>query len=170
MKLDLGCGENRRPGFLGVDIAPGPEVDIVLDLEKFPWMQFADDSIEEVCSSHYVEHVPDLIAFMDEVWRVCKDGALVTIVAPYYSSIRATQDPTHKNFISENTWLYFSRTWRDGAKMGHYPIKSNFSVVKTIYFYSKGWKEKPEEEREFARQHFVNVVDNLYTELVVIKQ
>lgn len=169
MKLDLGCGENKREGFVGVDIVPGAQVDIVLDLEKYPWEQFPDSSVDEICSSHYVEHVGDLVAFMDEVWRIAKPGALITWVAPYYSSMRAMQDPTHKNFISENTWNYFSRDWRVESKMGHYPIQSNFEVRKNVFFYEPPWDAKSPEEQAFARKHYLNVVQNIYTELVVIK-
>jgi len=36
----------------------------------------------------------------------------VTFVCPYYSSIRAWQDPTHKRAISEATFLYFDKDWK----------------------------------------------------------
>ena len=33
--LDLGCGIRKRPGAVGVDIVPNPNVDIIHDLNKF---------------------------------------------------------------------------------------------------------------------------------------
>ena len=46
IKLDLGCGNNRQQGFIGVDIAKLPNVDQVVDLEKFPW-PWKDESVED---------------------------------------------------------------------------------------------------------------------------
>lgn len=170
MKLDLACGQNRREGFKGVDIAPGPGVDFVVDLEQFPWTQFKDNSIEEIYCSHYIEHVPDLIKFMDEVWRICENGAKVTFLAPYYTSIRAWQDPTHKRAISEATWMYFNKEWRTANKLDHYPITSNFAGQNMVVFFNPPWDKKTEEARIFAQQHYWNVISDIVVELRAIKE
>jgi hypothetical protein len=62
VKLDIACGQAKKEGFIGVDIARLPGVDIVHDLEQFPW-PFDDNSIEEARCSHYVEHTKDLLNF-----------------------------------------------------------------------------------------------------------
>lgn len=169
MKLDIACGQNKREGFKGVDIAPSPAVDFVVDLEKFPWKEFESGSVEEAHISHYAEHTPDLMKFMDEVWRVCEDGAKVTIIAPYYTSIRAWQDPTHKRAISEATFLYFNKAWREANKLTHYPIKSNFDIAQMVVFFNPPWDKKSEEARLFAQQHYWNVVSDMLIELKALK-
>lgn len=169
MKLDLACGQNKQQGFKGVDIAPGPGVDFVVDLEKFPWKEFEDGSVEEIYCSHYVEHVPDLMKFMNEVWRICEDNAKVVFVAPYYTSIRAWQDPTHKRAISEATWPYFNEDWRKANKLDHYPIKSNFEIKNMVVFFNPPWDKKTEEARIFAQQHYWNVISDMIIELKAIK-
>ena len=169
MKLDIACGQNKRPGFKGVDIAPGPGVDFVWDLEKYPWEPFKDDSIEEVYVSHYAEHTKDLIKFMDEIWRICIPDAKVTIIGPYYTSIRAWQDPTHTRVLSEATWLYFNKDWRVANKLDHYPIKSNFEIKNIMVFFNPPWDKKSEEARQFAAQHYWNVISDILVELRVIK-
>lgn len=169
MKLDLACGQNKREGFKGVDIAPGPGVDFVVDLEKYPWSQFEDDSIEEIYASHYVEHVSDLFKFMDEVWRICIDGAKVTFLFPYYTSIRAWQDPTHKRALSEATWMYFNREWRTMNKLDHYPVKCHLETTNAIVFFNPPWDKKSEEARQFAQQHYFNVISDMVVELKVVK-
>lgn len=169
MKLDLACGQNKQPGFKGVDIAKGHGVDFVVDLEKFPWEPFEDGSIEEIYCSHYVEHTPDLIKFMNEIWRICEDNAKVVFVVPYYTSIRAWQDPTHKRVISEATWMYFNADWRKANKLDHYPIKSNFTVVNMMVFFNPPWDKKSEEARIFAQQHYWNVISDIVVELRAIK-
>lgn len=169
MKLDLACGQNKQPGFKGVDIARGPGVDFVVDLEKFPWKEFEDGSIEEIYCSHYIEHTPDLIKFMDEVWRICENDAKITFVAPYYTSIRAWQDPTHKRVISEATWMYFNKDWRAMNKLEHYQIKSNFAVTNMVVFFNPPWDKKTEEARQFAQQHYWNVISDMVVELKALK-
>jgi len=169
MKLDIACGQNKQSGFKGVDIAPGPGVDFVWDLEKYPWEPFKDDSVEEVYVSHYAEHTKDLMKFMDEIWRICIPDAKVTIIGPYYTSIRAWQDPTHTRALSEATWIYFNKDWRVANKLDHYPIKSNFEIKNIMVFFNPPWDKKSEEARQFAAQHYWNVISDILVELRVIK-
>lgn len=169
MKLDIGCGQRKQPGFKGADIVSSPEVDFVVDLEKFPWEPFKDNSVEEVYCSHYIEHTPDLMKFMDEVWRICANDAKVTLIAPYYSSARAWQDPTHRRAISEASFLYYDKDWRVTNKLDHYPIKSNFKMEKIVVFFNPPWDKKTEEARQFAQQHYWNVISDILVEMRAIK-
>lgn len=54
--------------------------------------------------SHVIEHVANLVGLMEEVYRVCKSGAVVEIVVPYYTSRGAFRDPTHVRYITEDTF------------------------------------------------------------------
>ncbi len=168
MKLDIACGQNKQKGFTGIDIAPGDGVDIVHDLETYPW-PFEDNSVEEVHVSHYAEHTKDLMKFMDEVWRICEDGAKISIVGPYYTSIRCWQDPTHTRALSEATWLYFQKGWREMNKLDHYPIQSDFEVANMLLYFNEPWNQKSEEARAFAAKHYFNVVSDILVELKVKK-
>lgn len=55
-KIDLACGDNKREGFFGIDIADIDSVDFVWDLNKYPW-PIESNSVEELNCSHYIEHV-----------------------------------------------------------------------------------------------------------------
>lgn len=169
MKLDLACGQRKQKGFMGVDKISGPDVDFVWDLEKFPWEPFKDNSVEEIYCAHYMEHTTNLIKFMDEIWRICQDGAKVTIVSPYYTSIRAWQDPTHTRVISENTFLYFDQEWRIKNQVDHYLGKSNFKISNILLAFEQPWDKKSEEARQFAKNHYWNAVADIYVELKAIK-
>lgn len=57
IKLDLGCGQNPKEGFDGVDLW-APDAKHKVDLFKFPW-PFASDSVDEVHCSHFIEHIPN---------------------------------------------------------------------------------------------------------------
>lgn len=110
IRLDIGCGENKQTGFVGMDIRKMPGVDIVQNLEKFPW-SLPDECVTVAIASHVVEHINPaggtFINFLNEVWRILKPDAEFMISAPYAGSPGYWQDPTHCNPCSEVTWEYF---------------------------------------------------------------
>jgi acetyltransferase-like isoleucine patch superfamily enzyme/SAM-dependent methyltransferase len=106
IRVDLGCGTRKAPGFIGVDIFPAPGVDIVADLSTaFP---FEDNSVDELRAYDFIEHLPDRLRTMNEIWRVCKDGALVDLFVPSTDGRGAFQDPTHVSFWNVNSFKYFT--------------------------------------------------------------
>lgn len=162
LKLDLGCGQNKREGFTGVDSVAGAGVDVVHDLMKFPW-PFKSDSVEEVFSSHFLEHVPGLlrIPFMDELYRVMKVGAKAIIITPFGWSSRAVQDPTHQwPPIVEASFLYFNKGWREQNKLTHYLGKCDFDF-NINYIADPETASKNEESRNFYIKHYVNAISDL---------
>ena len=168
LKLDLACGQRKEEGYHGVDIAPGEAVDTVMDLEKFPW-KIKANSAEDIVCSHYVEHTKDLIKFMDECYRILKPGGKMKVVAPYYNSIRAWQDPTHTRAISDATFLYFNKGWREANKLEHYKIKSDFDFTYG-YDINPTWMNRSEEARNFAIIHYTNVVNDIHVVLTKRKK
>jgi hypothetical protein len=159
VKLDIGCGQNKAEGFTGIDWKAGPGVDIVHDLTTFPW-PLDNNSVSEARCIHYVEHTPDLISFMNELYRILAPSATCTIMAPYYSSIRAWQDPTHVRAISEASFLYFNRQWRIQNKLDHYPITCDFDFSYG-YALTPLWATRSEEARNFAITHYINVISDI---------
>lgn len=138
LRLDLGCGQNPREGFDGVDVAGTPKH--LWDLTRYPW-PFDDGSVEELHSSHFVEHLPadvvkggprdgqdHLFAFFDECYRVLVPGGKMTVVVPNARSNRAFQDPTHRRFIVAETFLYLAKEFREANKLDHYRVTCDFAV------------------------------------------
>ena len=76
VRIDLGCGNAKRDGYLGLDYVEGDQVDHVLDLthDRYP---FEDDSVDAVFSAHFLEHIDEPNHVFGEIGRVCKDGALI---------------------------------------------------------------------------------------------
>lgn len=115
MKLDLGCGPNKKEGFTGVDSLPfDGKVDVVLDLGKDAW-PWADESVEEFHSSHFLEHLDakERIHFWNELYRVLKPGAGGQLITPHWAAARAYGDPTHQwPPITEWHFLYLNKDWR----------------------------------------------------------
>lgn len=159
VRYNLACGNNKQDGFIGIDQVKTLATDIVMDLETFPWA-IESDSTDELYCSHYVEHTRDLILFMDECHRILKTGCKMMIIAPYYSSMRACQDPTHKRSICEVTFMYFNKGWRVQNGLDHYDIKSDFDFTYGYSFYPE-WLSKHEEARNYAILHYWNVVSDI---------
>jgi predicted SAM-dependent methyltransferase len=163
LRLNLGCGKQRIDGFVGVDCVKTDAVDIVHDLETYPY-PFDNDSVDEIVISHFVEHVHDLMSFFNELYRILKPGAKCTVVSPYYTSIRAVQDPTHVRGICETTFIYYNREWRVNNGLDHYPITADFDFTYGYAFYPE-WVNRSEEARLFAIQHYWNVVMDIHVVL-----
>jgi len=159
IKLNIACGQIKMEGFVGIDKTKTDTTDIVHDLEIRPW-PLEDNSIDEIYCSHYVEHVHDLISFVDEMYRIMKKGSKATIIAPYYANMRAVQDPTHVRSICEASFLYYNKQWRDTNKLDHYGIKSDFNFSYG-YMLTPDWAVRSQEARDFAIRHYNNVVSDI---------
>lgn len=106
--LDVGCGESTRPNFTRMDKRPLEGIDIVHDLEVFPY-PLEDEVCLTIVASHIIEHIKPwlFIDVMDELWRVAKIDAQLAISMPYGYSDGFLQDPTHCNMCNHATWEYF---------------------------------------------------------------
>jgi len=92
--LNLGSGKRKILEALNVDISLKCAPDLVYDLRVFPW-PFADDSFTRVYCYDILEHLPDTIGTMEELHRVSRNGAVLTITTPHFTSSNAFTDPTH---------------------------------------------------------------------------
>lgn len=114
VKLDFGCGPNKKEGFLGCDRIAFEGVDYVIDLGKERW-PFEDNSVAEGHTSHFVEHLTatERIHFCNELYRVLVPGGKCQVVIPSWSSCRAYGDPTHQwPPVSEFWFYYLDKGWR----------------------------------------------------------
>jgi len=106
--LDIGCGENKQPNFVGMDKRKVKGVDVVHNLEDLPY-PFEDDICLTIIGSHIWEHLKPwlTIDIMNELWRIMKVGGQLAFSLPYGWSYGFIQDPTHCNPTNEATWQYF---------------------------------------------------------------
>jgi SAM-dependent methyltransferase len=132
LKLDLGCGSNKRQDngpWIGVDGIAFPGVDVVCNLVEIdyittndnpprrkPW-PWPDNSVAEAHSSHFLEHLDswERVHFFNELYRILIPGGKCQIIVPHWASCRAYGDPSHKwPPVSEFAFMYLSREWRLG--------------------------------------------------------
>jgi SAM-dependent methyltransferase len=120
MRLNLGCGGRVLDNWVNVDTHPLPNVDVVHDLDLFPW-PWPDDSVNQVVASHVFEHVRFPVEFVLECWRVLRPGGLLTIQCPHWTSENAFTDPTHVRFVTDRTFDY----WCEGEDLNG-PLGAQF--------------------------------------------
>lgn len=104
--LDVGCGWNKTPGAIGIDVNPKAHADVIHDLGSFPY-PFTDDEFDDVICRHVAEHVPDVMAFVAELHRITRPGGRILIVTPHYSNPDWATDPTHRNHFNSYSFNCF---------------------------------------------------------------
>lgn len=171
IRYDLGCGMHPAPGFQGVDayaIMGGDQPNIAADLfTDGGWSFASDNSVDVFFASHFVEHVADWNHFFTQAYRKLRGGGYFVITTPYYLSVRATQDPDHKQMISRERYYYLMKAWRAANDLEHYQASVDFEICA---FYPV-WNEKfahlinsestNAELAEYHLRHTPNAVDDL---------
>jgi SAM-dependent methyltransferase len=121
LKLNVGCGRNILEGWVNLDSYAQAGVDIVADLEQCATspIALANDSVDEFLLSHVLEHIRQPLPLMQELWRIAKPGAKMTIRVPYGSSDDASEDPTHVRHHYLSSFGYFSQPFYWRADYGY---------------------------------------------------
>ncbi len=104
--LDIGCGANKMKGAIGIDRVSLPHVDIVHDLNSFPY-PFEQNTFDEIYATHIIERLDSITRTMEELHRIAKPNAKVTIITPHYSDFSSWNDPTHKWHLTTYSFRYF---------------------------------------------------------------
>lgn len=132
--LDVGCGINKYPGAIGLDNNPRTAADIIHDLGQPPY-PFPENEFDLVISRHVVEHVPDVMAFMKELYRITKPGGRIKIITPHYTNPDWATDPTHKNHFNSYSFNIFTE-----RKLFDFYTDVKFRPVKIYVSLLKLWK------------------------------
>ena len=104
--LDVGCGQNKVGGAIGIDSNPRSHADVIHDLGVFPY-PFENDRFDEVVCRHVIEHVPDVIGLITELHRITRAGGRLKIVTPHYTNPDWPTDPTHRNHFNSYSFTCF---------------------------------------------------------------
>ena len=105
--VERGCGPSKHPDAIGIDAFPLPGVDIVTDLEKgLPFIP--NDSIDELISVHFLEHIINLEFLITEIHRILKPNGIHKVTVPHFSNPHYYSDLTHKKFFGLYTFDYYA--------------------------------------------------------------
>jgi SAM-dependent methyltransferase len=178
--LDIGCGTNKIPGAIGMDINPRTAADVIHDLDDLPY-PFEDSEFDEVVGRHVIEHVRDPLAVMSELHRITRAGGVVKIVVPHWTNPDWATDLTHRNHLNS----YSFRNLTDERAVFPFYTTVRFRQRAACVTVLKIWKLMGFEffinlDRRFPRlrffrqiwEHYLNAVargKEIHFELEVVK-
>ena len=183
VKVDLGCGTRKASGFIGVDRYCLRGVDVIADMNgRLP---FRDDSVDLLFASHSLEHVEKLLPTIREVYRICKHGSQVCVLAPYYQQGLNFANPYHHCSFNEHTprfWTDHPRTPVDPEEYAH-PHASGWGLSRTDnpepgidlrlirmeFFYFPRYVGLPAKQLRQLRHERMDVCDQIMYHLIVWK-
>lgn len=169
MNLNLGCGKKRIAGFIGLDKIKTEATDVIHDLNVFPY-PFADNYAKEIIMDNVIEHLDDVMAVMEELYRLAEPNAIVKINVPYFKSNSAFTDPTHKHFFTENSFKYFN----ESNPLNFYS-KARFEVVSVKLISHKQYKDAKHilrnllPAKKILNYFLFNIYDEIKFELKCLK-
>ncbi len=120
--LDIGCGRNKWPGSIGLDIAPLEGVDVVHDLNQYPY-PFPSEWFDRIRVIHVIEHIQSVLRAMEEIHRIAKAGAEVEIVTPHHTDSSSWQDPSHLWHLNSRSFDFFQKDFKT-----NYYSKARFAI------------------------------------------
>ncbi len=129
--IDLGCGPNKLDGALGVDHYPYAGVDLVANLDQFPW-PIKSNSQSCIYARHIIEHVAEIRLFLNEIHRIGCDGATVKIVTPHFSSLDSWKDPTHRWHFAGSWYKSFTEQYMAGQVLPFEHRETEITFGKSI--------------------------------------
>ncbi|NYH22315.1 class I SAM-dependent methyltransferase [Paraburkholderia bryophila] len=182
-KVDLGCGPIKRRGFVGIDRFALPGVDITADINT--GIPLPEDSVDYLVASHSLEHFDDLPNVIHEIHRICKDRALVTIVAPYSATGLNLANPYHVQVFNEHTARFFTNGSETALQPADYDFPSaenwglassdhsnwraDLRLLKCEFFYMPAYRGLNESAKRVLRQSLNDVCEQMLLQLLVVK-
>jgi SAM-dependent methyltransferase len=103
--LNLGCGTDIRTGWVNLDLAALPGVDVVHDINRVP-LPFDEGEFEHIHAKDILEHVK-YIDVLRDLHRVLKPGGTLLVQVPHFTSADNFIDPTHIRQFSIRTFDFF---------------------------------------------------------------
>jgi hypothetical protein len=179
LKLNIGSGDKRYEGFINCDHSNIFNPEYVFNLEKDIW-PFKDNTVDEVIAHHVLEHMGEgYFHCLKELYRVCKNNAIIDIKVPHYKNENQFHDPTHRRPITKIGFLLFSKKYNRedtsaGSKLGlMYDI--DFEIISCEHSLNM-WHPQYEHlsrlnQHDLDRFAFdkVGVYDETYIRLKVVK-
>lgn len=139
VRLDFGCGRSKLAGCYGVDVKELDGVDVVADFDKH-LSDLPSNCADYIFSAHTLEHIHNIIGFMEEIHRISRPEGKIEIITPHFSNVLGYSDPTHCRLFGLYSMYYFSPTELQPTtrKVPCYYSTAGFEVEKVVIeFYSE---------------------------------
>ena len=185
LNLNLGCGSKKIKDYTNIDKYKTFKPDIIHDLEQFPY-PFEDNSVDNISLSHVLEHIgqnPDTFnLIMKELYRICKNQAVISITVPHPRHDDFLSDPTHVRPITVPMLELYNKELNEQWQLQK-GANSSLALIHNVDFrikyirydferkYSQMLKDKKINQQELDEMMYKynNVVKQIFIQLEAIK-
>jgi len=140
-KLNLGCGTRIKEGYVNLDIVKHKGVDVVHNLNKFPY-PFKKNYFDEIYARNILEHLDGLVRVMKELHRILKPRGKLIIEVPYQTIIHTWASFQHKRAFTLRTFDGFAKNTKQkyglNVKNEEYNLGFAFSRIKRRLYFPRG--------------------------------
>jgi len=166
IKLNIGAGITYIPGFINIDLSEKADISLNLNHDRLP---FNDNCVDVVYSNHTLEHFDDYLFAIGEIHRVLKHGGKLLLSVPYLTLTQYNLvNPYHKQNFNEYSFDFF-----DPDKLLNSAAEDGQILYRKIchrFTYLPDFANKPQEEKDWARRHYFNVVREIAFGVLAIKE
>ena len=105
IKYNLGCGFDKKIGFINIDSDKDISPDLVRDLNK-DWTKGLEKA-DLILAYHLLEHLDNPIKFFKQCEDLLKPNGELLIKVPCVFNTNGFEDPTHKNYFTPETFKHY---------------------------------------------------------------
>ena len=124
-KLNLGCGDDYKEGWINLDIDRQQKADVYHNLKKFPY-PFKNNYFDYILANHILEHLEKPLKVIEELARICKDNGIIHIEMPYSTNLAV-----YSFYHIKGTGGAYSHTLSNW--MLEHEIKSKKIIIKKVW-------------------------------------
>lgn len=166
LTLDIGCGPEKLPDAIGIDIRKLPGIKYVHNMNKAPWP--VKERFDFMRCQHVIEHIANLEVLVKEIYRLANDGCIVSFITPHYSSCASWGDPTHVHHFGRGSII---QLFEQQLGAGKFETVKNELKFTGALFDLPGWliyKISPKKyEKYFAWRYPAN---EIHTTIRILKK
>jgi len=143
MKLNLGCGDDVREGYLNIDVRRTKQNVLQLDLEKEMLKPFPSDSVDEIIMKDFIEHLSWRVVedFLKDCYRVLKKGGRMYIQVPDLEVIakKVILNPNYRygnleGWKAISFWVYGAQDYLENAHKAGFTIPTLKKLLESVGF------------------------------------
>lgn len=179
MKINLGAGNKIIDGFVNCDFDKLSNPDFLFNVEtdQFP---FETNSVDTVLAHHIFEHLGEgYFHCLQELYRVCKHGAIIDVRVPHYRHWTFAADPTHRRPILPEGLSLFSKKFNDkhadssASRLGYY-YDIDFEILSIDEIPDPNYRDafnnmEAAQVKQYLNEHN-NIVMEYHIRMVVVKE
>lgn len=128
-----------------------------------------DESVDEIAGEQVLEKIPDLVRFVEALYRVLKKDAIANFSSNHFANSKAWTSPLVVRGISEHTMNFASKAWREQYKYTEVIMRANFEV-KGQFAVEEKCLARADEVRAFWMEKYLNVVQAVLFTLTKLEQ